>query len=395
MPLALLALALGAFGIGTTEFVAIGLLPDVAASFQVSVPAAGWIVTGYALGVLGGAPLMAALGTRVPRKQMLLLLMGIFVLGNLVTALAPSYGVLIVGRLITSLTHGAFFGIGAIVAAELVGAARQARAIATMFTGLTLANLVGVPLGTSIGNALSWRATFGLVALLGLVGAAGVVALVPHLPRPEVVSLRREARALGDLQVVLAMVMTVLGFGGVFAAITYLSPALTSVAGFSDGAITAVLAVLGLGMIAGNLLGGRFADRALMPMLITTLAGLIVALVVFVAALHSAPAAVIDVFLIGTLGFATVPPLQKRVLDHAAAAPTLASALNVGAFNLGNALAAFLAGRTIAGGLGYASADWVGAAMAAGGLLTALLALTLQRRATSPLRATSQRFDLT
>jgi MFS transporter, DHA1 family, inner membrane transport protein len=384
MPPALIALALGAFGIGTTEFVAIGLLPDVARDFHVSVPTAGWIVTGYALGVLAGAPLMSVLGTRIARKQMLMLLMGIFIAGNLLTALAPSFPLLVVGRLVASLAHGAFFGIGSVVAGELVAPARKARALSLIFTGLTIANVLGVPLGTLVGNTAGWRVTFLIVAAIGVAGLAGVAALVPPLPRPEGISLRHEVRALRSTQVVLAMVMTVFGFGGVFAAITYLSPMMTTVTGFTDTGVTWLLVLFGIGMVAGNLVGGRLADKALMPMLLTTLTALAVVLGIFVFTAHAKIPAAVTVTLIGALGFATVPPLQKRVLDQASDAPTLASALNVGAFNLGNALAAFIAGRTIAAGLGYTSASWVGAALAAGGLATAIASATLEHRGARP-----------
>jgi MFS transporter, DHA1 family, inner membrane transport protein len=384
MPPALIALALGAFGIGTTEFVAIGLLPDVARDFHVSVPTAGWIVTGYALGVLAGAPLMSVLGTRIARKQMLMLLMGIFIAGNLLTALAPSFPLLLAGRLVASLAHGAFFGIGSVVAGELVPPARKARALSLMFSGLTIANVLGVPLGTLVGNTAGWRVTFLIVAAIGVAGLAGVAALVPPLPRPEGISLRHEMRAMRNTQVVLAMVMTVFGFGGVFAAITYLSPMMTTVTGFTSTGVTWLLVLFGVGMVAGNLVGGRLADKALMPMLLTTLTALAVVLGIFVLTAHAKIPAAVTVALIGALGFATVPPLQKRVLDQASDAPTLASALNVGAFNLGNALAAFLAGRTIAAGLGYTSASWVGAALAAAGLTTAIASAALEYRTLRP-----------
>jgi MFS transporter, DHA1 family, inner membrane transport protein len=350
----------------------------------VSVPTAGWIVTGYALGVLAGAPLMSVLGTRIARKQMLMLLMGVFIAGNLLTALAPSFPLLVAGRLVASLAHGAFFGIGSVVAGELVAPARKARALSLIFTGLTIANVLGVPLGTLVGNTAGWRVTFLIVAAIGVAGLAGVAALVPPLPRPEGISLRHEVRALRNTQVVLAMVMTVFGFGGVFAAITYLAPMMTTVTGFSNTGVTWLLVLFGIGMVAGNLVGGRLADKALMPMLLTTLTGLAVVLGIFVFTAHAKIPAAVTVALIGALGFATVPPLQKRVLDQASDAPTLASALNVGAFNLGNALAAFIAGRTIAAGLGYTSASWVGAALATGGLATAIASASLEHRAARP-----------
>ncbi|MFF9063985.1 MFS transporter [Streptomyces sp. NPDC014891] len=381
MPLALLALAVGAFGIGTTEFVIMGLLPDIAADYGVSIPAAGLLVTGYALGVVIGAPLLTVFGAKVSRKHMLMLLMGLFVLGNLLSALAPNLGVMLTGRVVASLAHGSFFGIGSVVAAELVAPEKKAGAIATMFTGLTVANIVGVPLGTFIGQALGWRTTFAIVAALGVVGLLGIAKLVPAMPRPEGARLRGELKAFRNPQVLLAMAMTVLGFGGVFAAITYIAPMMTEVAGYADGSVTWLLVLFGIGMFLGNLLGGRFADRALMPMLYVALGGLAVVLALFTVTAHHKILAAITVLLVGALGFATVPPLQKRVLDQAHGAPTLASAVNIGAFNLGNALAAWLGGLVIAAGFGYTAPNWVGALLAAAALGLALWSAALERRA--------------
>ncbi|WP_326659938.1 MFS transporter [Streptomyces sp. NBC_00385] len=383
MPLALLALAIGAFGIGTTEFVIMGLLPEVAADFQVSIPAAGFLVTGYALGVVIGAPLMTLLGTRVSRKRMLMILMALFVIGNVVSATAPVFGVMLAGRVVASLAHGAFFGIGSVVAADLVAPHKKAGAIAMMFTGLTVANVVGVPLGTYIGQSVGWRSTFFVVAALGVIGLLGVARLVPDRPRPEGVRLRHELAAFRNVQVLLAMAMTVLGFGGVFAAITYITPMMTEIAGYSASSVTWLLVLFGLGMVGGNLLGGTFADRRLMPLLYVSLGGLAVVLSLFTLTAHNKIAAAVTIFLIGGLGFATVPPLQKRVLDQAAGAPTLASAVNIGAFNLGNALSAWLGGMVIAAGLGYTAPNWVGAALAASALVLAVVSSTLERRTTA------------
>ncbi|WEH16779.1 MFS transporter [Streptomyces sp. VNUA24] len=379
MSLALLALAIGAFGIGTTEFVIMGVLPEVAGEFGVSIPAAGFLVTGYALGVVFGAPLMTALGTRVSRKRMLMLLMGLFIVGNLLSTLAPTFSVMLLGRVVASLAHGAFFGIGAVVAAELVAPDRKAGALATMFSGLTVANVVGVPLGTLIGQSVGWRVTFAGVAALGVVGLLGIARLVPDLPRPQDVRLRDELAAFRNVQVLLAMAMTVLGFGGVFAAITYIAPMMTHVAGFADSSVTGLLVLFGVGMVGGNLLGGKYADRALMPMLYVSLGALAVVLALFSFTAHDKTAAAVTVTLVGALGFATVPPLQKRVLDQAHGAPTLASAVNIGAFNLGNALAAWLGGLVIDAGLGYTAPNWVGAALAGSALVLALIASMLER----------------
>jgi DHA1 family inner membrane transport protein len=378
MPLALLALAIGAFGIGTTEFVVTGLLPDVSSDLGVSIPTGGLLVTGYALGVMFGAPLMTVLGTRISRKRMLTLLMGIFVIGNLVSAIAPSFAVLMIGRVVTSLAHGAFFGIGSVVAADLVAPNKKAGALAMMFTGLTAANVVGVPLGTLVGQSAGWRVTFVIIAGIGVVGLAGVARLIPDVSRPANVHLRHELAAFKNTQVLLAMGMTVFGFGGVFAAITYIAPMMTHVAGFSDGSVTWLLVLLGVGMVIGNLLGGKFADRALMPMLFTSLTALALVLALFTVTAHNKVEAAATIVVIGALGFATVPPLQKQVLDRAHAAPTLASAVNVGAFNLGNALAAWLGGLTISAGLGYTAPSWVGAILAGIAVLLAVASAVLE-----------------
>ncbi|MFE9171897.1 MFS transporter [Streptomyces kebangsaanensis] len=382
MPLALLALAIGAFGIGTTEFVIMGLLPQVGAGFGVSVPTAGLLVTGYALGVMIGAPIMTVLGTRISRKNMLMLLMGLFILGNSISAVAPVFAVMLIGRVVASLAHGAFFGIGSVVAAELVAPERKAGAISMMFTGLTVANVVGVPLGTFVGQSAGWRVTFLLVAALGVLGLVGVAKLVPDVPKPDGVQLRHEVAAFKDAQVILAMAMTVLGFGGVFAAITYIAPMTTEVSGFAESSVTWLMVVFGLGMVAGNLIGGRFADRKLMPMLCTALGGLALVLLLFTFLASGKAASVVAVFLIGALGFATVPPLQKRVLDHAHGAPTLASAANIGAFNLGNALSAWLGGLVISAGLGYTAPNAVGAVLAAAALVLAVISHRLELRRT-------------
>ncbi|GHE30836.1 MULTISPECIES: MFS transporter [Streptomyces] len=381
MPLALLALAIGAFGIGTTEFVIMGVLPQVAGDFGVTIPTAGWLVSGYALGVVIGAPLLTVLGTRVSRKKMLMFLMGLFIAGNALSAVAPGFGLMLTGRIVASLAHGAFFGIGSVVAANLVAPQKRASAISLMFMGLTVANIVGVPGGTYIGQVAGWRVTFVLVAALGVIGLLGVAKLVPETGRPESVSVRGEFAAFKNAQVWLAMAMTVLGYGGVFAAITYITPMMTTVTGYTEGAVTWLLVLFGVGMFLGNLLGGKFADRALMPMLFTALAALTAALLLFTVTAHDKVLAAITLSLIGALGFATVPPLQKWVLDQASAAPTLASAANIGAFNLGNALAAWLGGVVIAAGLGFTAPNWVGAILSGTALLLAFLAAHLDRRA--------------
>ncbi|WP_372666554.1 MFS transporter [Amycolatopsis kentuckyensis] len=380
MPAALLALAISAFGIGTTEFVIMGLLPEVAADFGVSIPSAGLLISGYALGVVVGAPVLTALASRVPRKTVLVALMGLFIAGNVLSALAPSYGLLMTGRVVAALSHGAFFGVGSVVAASLVAPAKQAGAIALMFTGLTVANVLGVPAGTALGQAFGWRSTFWVVSVLGVVGAIGILALVPHQPTSDNAGLRGELAVFRRPQVWLALVMTALGFAGVFASFTYIAPMMTEVAGFSSGAVTWLLVLFGAGLFAGNLLGGRAADRKLMPSLYVILAALAIVLVAFVFTAHAKVPAAITIALFGAAGFATVPPLQARVLAKAEGAPALASAANIAAFNLGNAGGAWLGGQAIEAGLGYTAPNWIGAALAAAGLAVALVSGLLDRK---------------
>lgn len=381
MPAALLALAIGAFGIGTTEFVIMGLLPEVATDFGVSIPSAGLLISGYALGVVVGAPLLTAIGSKVSRKTVLVALMGIFIVGNLISALAPTYGVLMSGRIVAALSHGAFFGVGSVVAASLVPKAKQASAIALMFTGLTIANVLGVPGGTALGQEFGWRSTFWAVTALGVIGLLGIVALVPKQTVTEGGGLRSELAMFKNVQVWLALAMTALGFAGVFASFTYIAPMMTDVAGFSSGAVTWLLVLFGGGLVVGNILGGKAADRSLMPSLYVILALLATVLAVFVFTAHAKLPAAITIALFGAAGFATVAPLQMRVMDKAKGAPALASAANIAAFNLGNAIGAYLGGLTIEHGLGYTAPNWVGAALAASGLAVAVLSGVLDRNA--------------
>ncbi|MFI7066378.1 MFS transporter [Kribbella sp. NPDC050124] len=380
MPAALLALAIGAFGIGTTEFVIMGLLPEVATDFGVSIPSAGLLISGYALGVVVGAPLLTAIGSKVSRKTVLVALMGVFIAGNLLSAVAPTYGVLMTGRIVAALAHGAFFGVGSVVAASLVPKAREASAIALMFTGLTVANVFGVPGGTALGQQLGWRSTFWAVTALGVIGLLGIVFLVPRQSTSEGPGLRSELAVFKNLQVWLALAMTALGFAGVFASFTYIAPMMTEVAGFSSGAVTWLLVLFGGGLVVGNLLGGKAADRSLMPSLYGILALLAAVLVAFVFTAHGHVTSAVTIAVFGAAGFATVAPLQKRVMDKAAGAPALASAANIAAFNLGNAIGAYLGGLTIEHGLGYTAPNWVGAALAASGLAVALVSGLLDRR---------------
>ncbi|MFE7747452.1 MFS transporter [Streptomyces sp. NPDC057428] len=379
MPLALLALAVSAFGIGTTEFVMMGLLPNVADDLGTSVPTAGYLVSAYAIGVVLGAPLLTGLGSRIPRKRMLLLLMAVFTVGNAASAFAPDFGWLMAGRFLAGLPHGAFFGVGAVVAARLVPDGRQARAVATMFLGLTVANIIGVPAATLLGQHLGWRATFIVVALIGLGAMAALARLVPRIPVDAHQNVRRELSALGNRQVLLGLLTAVLGFAGVFAVYSYLSSMTTEAMGFGESSVTLVLALFGIGMTLGALAAGPLTDRALRPTLYGSLGALAVVLVVFPFAAHVQWAALVMVVLLGGIGFMTTTPLQMLVMNKAKDAPTLASASNHSAFNLANAGGAWLGGVAIAAGWGWTSPAFVGAVLAVAGLGVAATAGFLDR----------------
>ncbi|MEU6709530.1 MFS transporter [Streptomyces wuyuanensis] len=381
MPLALLALAVSAFGIGTTEFVMMGLLPNVAEDLGTSVPTAGQLVSAYAIGVVIGAPLLTALGSRVPRKRMLLLLMALFTVGNLASALAPGFGTLVAGRVLAGLPHGAFFGVGAVVAARLVAEGRQARAVATMFLGLTVANIVGVPAATLLGQHLGWRATFLVVSAIGLVAMAALARLVPHVPVDAHQGLGRELRALGNRQVFLGLLTAVLGFAGVFAVYSYLASMTTEVMGLGETSVTFVLALFGIGMTLGALAAGPLTDRALRPTLYGSLAALALVLAAFRFTVHIPWLALVTVVVLGAVGFMTTTPLQMLVMNKAQDAPTLASASNHSAFNLANAGGAWLGGAAIAAGWGWTSPALVGAVLAVAGLAVAVTAGLLDRTA--------------
>lgn len=382
MPVAVLALAVGAFGIGTTEFIIMGLLLQVASDMHVSVSTAGLLISGYALGVFVGAPILTLSTRRMPRKTVLLALMAIFTLGNAACALAPSYGLLMAARVLTSLAHGTFFGVGSVVATGLVPENKRASAISTMFVGLTIATLLGVPFGAWLGLLLGWRATFWAVAAIGIAAFAVLALFVPddvggsEKPAP----LRDELAVLARPQVQLALAMTVLGFAGLFTVFTYIQPILTRVTGFPETSVSPILLVFGAGLSVGNIAGGRLADRGLTPALIGTLVGLAAVLLVLAPALSFKAPAVILISLLGVAAFATVAPLQMRVLEKAGpAGRNLASSLNIAAFNLGNALGAYAGGVTIDHGPGLAALPLVAAGITALGLAIALWSLQLDR----------------
>jgi len=380
-PIALYALTAGAFGIGTTEFVIMGLLLQVAADLHVTLAAAGLLITGYALGVFVGAPLLTAATSRLHRKTALVALMVIFTIGNLASALAPSYAVLMIARVVTSLAHGTFFGVGAVVATGLVAEDRKASAISIMFTGLTVATLLGVPAGAWLGHAYGWRAAFWAVTVIGIVATAIIALWVPP-DRGDAAPVKffEELRGIAKLQVLLGLLMTVLGFAGVFTVFTYIQAILTTVTGFADSAVSPILLVFGGGLVVGNLLGGRLADRRLTPTLLGSLILLAVVLGTMTFALHSKPAMIAFTGLLGIAAFATVAPLQLRVLQKAAGGgQSLASSFNIAAFNLGNAIGAWLGGVVISHGPGIGAVTWVAALVTVSGLAVALVSVRLDR----------------
>ncbi|MEM5312137.1 MFS transporter [Paraburkholderia sp. JHI869] len=381
MPLPLLALAVAAFGIGTTEFVIMGLLPDVARDLSVSIPAAGMLVSAYALGVTIGAPIVAIAIANVPRKQALMRLIGIFIVGNLLCALAPNYSILMAARIVTAFCHGAFFGIGSVVAAGLVAPNRRAQAIALMFTGLTLANVLGVPLGTALGQIAGWRTTFWAVTAIGILAAAALQVCLPAKIEMQKASLVHEFGVLKNPQVLMVLGMSVLASASLFAVFTYITPILEDVTGFSPHEVTFVLLLFGLGLTVGSTLGGKLADWKLMRSLLTFLAMIAVVLAVFSLTMHDQIAAMATIFVWGILAFAIVPPLQMLIVNRASDAPNLASTLNQGAFNLGNAGGAWIGGVAISAGAPLTALPWVGVATAFAALALTLVSAQIDRRA--------------
>ncbi|MDQ0713889.1 DHA1 family inner membrane transport protein [Streptomyces luteogriseus] len=393
MPSGLVALALGGFGIGLTEFLIAGLLPQVASSLAVSEAAAGWLISGYALSVAVGAIALTAATARLPRKHILVGLVALFVIGNLLSAVAPNYQVMLLGRIVAALCHGSFFGIGSLVARSLVAPEKKSRAVAVMFAGLTVANVLGVPFGALVGERWGWRASFWAVTAIGLLALAGIVALVPSWagrvqptagagaePIPPT-GLAQQLRAFRSWQVWLTLVATALGYGGMFGAFSYIAYTFTAVSGFAPEDVAWLLMVYGVGLVAGNLIGGRAADRDRDRALLLALFGLALTLALFGLLAESAGASVVLVFLMGVTGFASVPGLITRVTDFAHGAALAASA-NVSASNVGNALGAWLGGVAISAGLGYTAPLYVGAGIVL--MSVAVMAVAAQRARSSP-----------
>ncbi len=376
MPLALVILALSAFAIGTTEFVIMGLLPDVARSLSVSIPSAGWLISGYALGVAIGAPVMAVATASLPRKRALLLLMGIFIIGNVLCAIATSYDFLMVARIITSLCHGAFFGIGSVVAASLVPENRKASAVALMFTGLTLANVLGVPLGTALGQVAGWQMPFWVVAVLGVLSLIGLWRVMPTKRDEEKTDLRAEIGQLRNAGLWAALSTTMLFSAATFALFTYVAPLLEDVTHLSPHGVTWTLFLIGVGLTVGNYIGGRLADWRLG----TALTGIFLALAVVSSLVRwTSPSLIpveINLFLWAMVSFAAVPGLQVNVMIFGKAAPNLVATLNIGAFNVGNALGAWVGGSVISAGFGLQAVPLAAGVLA----LTAVVAMRISMR---------------
>ena len=377
----MLALALGGFGIGTTEFVAMGLLPEMASGLGVSEPVAGHVISAYALGVVVGAPLISALTARVPRRTLLIALMVAFTVGNAASVFAPSYTTLMMARFVAGLPHGAYFGVAALVAAHLAEPGKRAKAVAMVMMGLSVANVIGVPVAAWIGQALGWRSAFALVAVIGVATVASLFVWIPRLDGMPVTNPITELGALGRVQVWMTLIVGMVGFGGMFAVYTYISTTLTDVSGLGASFIPLALMLYGLGMVAGNFVGGYLADRALMKGLFLSMGSLVVILAVFVIAVRNPYTALVFVFLIGLAGSSMVPGLQTRLMDVAEDAQTLAASLNHAALNIANAFGAWIGGVVIAAGYGYTAPAAVGSLLAVAGLVVLAVAVILQRRA--------------
>jgi DHA1 family inner membrane transport protein len=382
--LPLFALALASFGIGTTEFVIMGLLPDVAADLQVTIPTAGLLVTGYALSVAFGSPFLAVATAKMDRHKALLVLIAVFILGNVLCALAPSYWLLMGARIVTALCHGAFFGLGSVVAASLVPPNKKAQAIAMMFAGLTVANVLGVPFGTALGNAFGWRDTFWAVAVIGCIAAAALAIWLPRDIPVQQMRFVQEARSLANKQVILAMVISVLASASLFSVYTYIAPILLNVTRISPHAVTLMLLLFGAGLTLGNYIGGRLGDWKLMPSVIAIFVVLVPTVALFNYTSASVYAAAVTIFVWGILVFALVSPLQMRVVNEASQAPNLAATLNQGAFNLGNATGAWIGEVVLTQGMPYAQLPWIGAAIATAALALTIVSFRLDARTPVP-----------
>ncbi|ANS76856.1 arabinose transporter permease [Paenibacillus yonginensis] len=381
-PISILSLTVGAFAIGMTEFVIMGILPNVAQDLNVSIPTAGQLITMYALGVAVGAPILTILTHRIPQKLLLCLLMVIFIVGNGVSVIAPNYAFLMGARLLTALTHGTFFGVGAVIASNLVKPDRRAGAVSIMMAGLTIANIIGVPVGTFIGQHLGWRASFATISLMGVVALIGVMIFIPKIKQDESGGILQQVSALVKPKLLLFLFVAALGNAGLFAVFTYITPLLTQITGFAESNVTWILVLFGCGVTIGNIIGGKLADWKLMPSVLGIYLTTSVLLTILTFTIHSHVAAVLTIFLWGMASFAVMPGMQIRVMNLAKGAPALASTSSHSAGNLGNAAGAFIGGWTI-NQLSIGALPWVGAVLVGLGLVIGAISCAAERRTES------------
>ncbi|WP_445503314.1 MFS transporter [Microvirga sp. G4-2] len=392
MPLAIFALTIAAYAIGTTEFVIVGLLPTVASDLNITLPLAGLIVSVYALGVTFGAPVLTALTGKIERKPLLLGLMALFIVGNTIAALSPSYELLLVARVLAAFAHGVFFSVGSTIAADLVPENRRASAIAMMFMGLTVAIVTGVPLGTYIGQILGWRATFWAVAALGVIAFLAITVLLPNtLKKAPPASLLDQVRVLGSGRLLIVFAMTALGYGGTFVAFTFLAPILQEITGFSEQSVSLILVLYGIAIAIGNIAGGRIANNNPVKALIGLFILQAIVLVILTFTAVSPVLAIVTLAALGFLQFGNVPGLQLYVVklakEHRPGAVDVASALNIAAFNLGIAIGAWLGGLVVESPLGLGATPWVGSILVVAALLLTIWSGALDRRAAPALKA--------
>ncbi|WP_433745748.1 MFS transporter [Paenibacillus amylolyticus] len=382
-PLSLLCLTIGAFAIGMTEFIIMGLLPNVATDLNVSIPQAGQLITGYALGVAVGAPILTVFTHKIPQKKLLVLLMCIFIIGNALSVIAPTYGLLISARILTAFAHGTFLGVGSIMATRLVAPERRAGAVSVVLAGLTIANIIGVPFGTFIGQQLGWRSSFGAITILGIISLIGIIRFIPVLPQGAPANLGQQFRNLVRPQVLLVLLVGAMGCGSLFAVFTYITPMLVDISGFAEQSVTWILVLFGFGVTLGNMVGGRLADWKLMPSLIVNFGILAVLLAALTLTLENPYLAVITIFFWGVAAFGIMPGLQIRIMNMTREAPLLATTSSHSAFNLGNAGGAYLGGYAITH-TGLISVPLYAAVIAGLGLLGLLFSLFVERKHHGP-----------
>ncbi|MEC0238712.1 MFS transporter [Paenibacillus dokdonensis] len=383
-PVSILSLTVGAFAIGMTEFVIMGILPNVAEDLHVSISTAGQLITSYALGVAIGAPILTVLTHRLPQKLLLCLLMVLFILGNGIAVIAPNYAILMGARLITALCHGTFFGVGAVIASNLVKPNKRAGAVSIMMAGLTIANIIGVPIGTFVGQHLGWRASFAAIVLMGIIALIGIMIFIPRIRQDQSVSLTKQFEALVQPKLLVILLACAIGNSSLFAVFTYIAPLLEQVTGFHEQSVTWILVLFGIGVTLGNIAGGKLADWKLMPSVLGIFASLCVLLTIFTFTVKSPVLAVITIFLWGAASFAVMPGIQVKIMNMAQDAPALASTSNHSAGNLGNAFGAFCGGWVI-NNMGLTSLPWVGAVLVGIAFLIGLAIYLQERRQQFPL----------